>query len=196
MTSVAVILDEEERDVDEEREMEAPPGFRLHTPRGTERQAMEGIPPLLAAHLRETKRRRTMLPREASTAHRNPMHKAHHSSQQLYAAGGSADGRHGEANPMGNNMYPPNHIAARETKLRRGDRRKVSEKRTERGETDYGHDTNACRELKNQIEEAVKSEKLAHLINGIRIGRAKQADNQLREWAAPAVKTKPDVDGK
>ncbi|GJW54172.1 hypothetical protein Tco_0098257 [Tanacetum coccineum] len=61
---------------------------------------------------------------------------------------------------------------------------------------DYGHDTNACRELKNQIEEAVKSEKLAHLINGIRIGRAKQADNQLREWAAPAVKTKPDVDGK
>ncbi|GJZ96785.1 reverse transcriptase domain-containing protein [Tanacetum coccineum] len=41
---------------------------------------------------------------------------------------------------------------------------------------DYGHDTNACRELKNQTEEAVKSGKLSHLIKGIKKGRAKQTD--------------------
>nr|GEZ48966.1 reverse transcriptase domain-containing protein [Tanacetum cinerariifolium] len=39
---------------------------------------------------------------------------------------------------------------------------------------DYGHDTNICRELKNQIEEVVKSGKLAHLIKGSRKGKAKQ----------------------
>nr|GEX80471.1 reverse transcriptase domain-containing protein [Tanacetum cinerariifolium] len=98
------------KDVDEEREMEAPPGFRPQPPRGTEEQTMEGIPSLLATHLRETEtRRRTMSPREAPTAHRIPMQGAHHSSQQLNATRGGADGRHEEATPLGNNMYPPNH---------------------------------------------------------------------------------------
>ncbi|GKB89570.1 hypothetical protein Tco_0961842 [Tanacetum coccineum] len=46
---------------------------------------------------------------------------------------------------------------------------------------DSGYDTNACRELKNQIEEAVKSGKLAHLIKGIKKGRAKQMETQLGE---------------
>ncbi|GJT33611.1 hypothetical protein Tco_0924030 [Tanacetum coccineum] len=33
---------------------------------------------------------------------------------------------------------------------------------------DYGHDTNQCRELKHQIEEAIKSRHLAHLVKGIK----------------------------
>ncbi|GJR69958.1 hypothetical protein Tco_0016023 [Tanacetum coccineum] len=52
------------------------------------------------------------------------------------------------------------------------------------------------RELKNQIEEAFKSRKLAHLIKRIRKGKAKQTDNQLGEWVTPAVKMEPITDGK
>ncbi|GJS79985.1 reverse transcriptase domain-containing protein [Tanacetum coccineum] len=33
---------------------------------------------------------------------------------------------------------------------------------------DHGHDTNQCRELRHQIEEAVKSGQLAHLVKGIK----------------------------
>ncbi|GJU51990.1 reverse transcriptase domain-containing protein [Tanacetum coccineum] len=33
---------------------------------------------------------------------------------------------------------------------------------------DYGHETNQCRELKHQIEEAVKSGQLAHLVKGVK----------------------------
>nr|GFA49444.1 hypothetical protein [Tanacetum cinerariifolium] len=92
MTSVVVIPDREERDeeerdmlrsygmanrlnysdedVDEEREMEASPGLQSQTFRKTEGQRTQGIPLLLAAHLRETeKRRRTLSPRETSFAH-------------------------------------------------------------------------------------------------------------------------------
>ncbi|GJW45622.1 hypothetical protein Tco_0077268 [Tanacetum coccineum] len=39
---------------------------------------------------------------------------------------------------------------------------------------DYGHDTYACRELKNETKEVVKSGKWVHLIKGIRKGRAKR----------------------
>ncbi|GKE22814.1 hypothetical protein Tco_1434326 [Tanacetum coccineum] len=60
----------------------------------------------------------------------------------------------------------------------------------------YSHDTNACRELKNQIEEAVRSGKLTHLIKGIRKGKAKQGDAQLEEWIAPTVKAKQATEGK
>nr|GEW14751.1 reverse transcriptase domain-containing protein [Tanacetum cinerariifolium] len=45
---------------------------------------------------------------------------------------------------------------------------------------DYDHDTNACRELKNKIEEAVKSGKLTHLIKGIRRGKAKKIQSNRR----------------
>ncbi|GJZ02353.1 hypothetical protein Tco_0520314 [Tanacetum coccineum] len=51
-------------------------------------------------------------------------------------------------------------------------------------------------ELKSQIEEAVKSGKLAHLIKGIRKGKAKQMDTQLGEWIAPTVKAEPTTKGK
>ncbi|GJR28759.1 hypothetical protein Tco_1104991 [Tanacetum coccineum] len=61
---------------------------------------------------------------------------------------------------------------------------------------DYGHKTNACRELKNQIEKAVKSGRLAHLIKGIRKGKSKQTDTQLEEWIAHAVKAEPIMEGK
>ncbi|GJR06848.1 hypothetical protein Tco_0529832 [Tanacetum coccineum] len=61
---------------------------------------------------------------------------------------------------------------------------------------DYGHDTNACIKLKSQIEEAVKSGKLAHLIKGIRKAKAKQTDTQLGEWIAPTVKAEPTMKGK
>ncbi|GKD07434.1 hypothetical protein Tco_1187119 [Tanacetum coccineum] len=60
----------------------------------------------------------------------------------------------------------------------------------------YSHDTNACRELKSQIEEAVRSGKLTHLIKGIRMGKAKQVDAQLGEWIAPTVKAKQATEGK
>ncbi|GJS76921.1 hypothetical protein Tco_0726802 [Tanacetum coccineum] len=33
---------------------------------------------------------------------------------------------------------------------------------------DYGHDTNDCRQLRNQIEEVVKSGQLSHLVKGIK----------------------------
>ncbi|GJY06321.1 hypothetical protein Tco_0373375 [Tanacetum coccineum] len=60
----------------------------------------------------------------------------------------------------------------------------------------YGHDTNACRELKIQIEEAVRLGKLAHLIKGSRKGKTKLADAQLGEWIAPTVKAKQATERK
>ncbi|GJZ36636.1 hypothetical protein Tco_0582827, partial [Tanacetum coccineum] len=91
--------------VDEEREIKAPPGFKPQPPRGTEGQAIEGIPSLLAVHLQETeKRRRTLSPRKAPAAHRSPMYEAYHSNQQLHMVGEGADGLHGEANLARNNM--------------------------------------------------------------------------------------------
>ncbi|GJR78242.1 hypothetical protein Tco_0149027 [Tanacetum coccineum] len=50
--------------------------------------------------------------------------------------------------------------------------------------------------LKTKIEEAGKSRKLAHFINGIRKVRTKQTDTQLGEWITPAVKAEPVMDGK
>ncbi|GJW05926.1 hypothetical protein Tco_1568349 [Tanacetum coccineum] len=47
---------------------------------------------------------------------------------------------------------------------------------------DHGHETNQCRELRRQMEEAVKSGKLAHLVKGIKKGKAKTSDTQLGEW--------------
>ncbi|GJV80176.1 hypothetical protein Tco_1516046 [Tanacetum coccineum] len=49
---------------------------------------------------------------------------------------------------------------------------------------DYDNDINVCRELKNQIEEAIKFGKLVHLLRVIRKGKAKQNETQLREWQA------------
>ncbi|GJY71666.1 hypothetical protein Tco_0475369 [Tanacetum coccineum] len=47
---------------------------------------------------------------------------------------------------------------------------------------DHGHDTNQCRELKHQIEEAVKSGQLAHLVKSIKKKKDKVSDIQLGKW--------------
>ncbi|GKA17009.1 reverse transcriptase domain-containing protein [Tanacetum coccineum] len=47
---------------------------------------------------------------------------------------------------------------------------------------DHKHETNQCRELRHQIEEAVKSGQLTHLVKGIKKGKAKASDTQLGEW--------------
>ncbi|GJS95539.1 hypothetical protein Tco_0802507 [Tanacetum coccineum] len=46
---------------------------------------------------------------------------------------------------------------------------------------DHGHDTNDCRQLRNQIEEAVKSGQLSHLVKGIKKERVKTSENQRTE---------------
>ncbi|GJS36636.1 NADH-plastoquinone oxidoreductase subunit 7 [Tanacetum coccineum] len=46
---------------------------------------------------------------------------------------------------------------------------------------DHGHDTNQCQELRHQIEEAVKSGQLAHLVKGIKKKKEKVSDTQLGE---------------
>ncbi|GKC70930.1 reverse transcriptase domain-containing protein, partial [Tanacetum coccineum] len=48
------------------------------------------------------------------------------------------------------------------------------------------HDTNACKELKIQIEEVVKSGKLAHLVKGIRKGKAKPTKLSLENRQCPS----------
>ncbi|GJQ93772.1 reverse transcriptase domain-containing protein [Tanacetum coccineum] len=45
----------------------------------------------------------------------------------------------------------------------------------------YGHETNKCRELKHQIEEAVKTGQLAHLVKGVTKKREKTYDTQSGE---------------
>ncbi|GJU38834.1 hypothetical protein Tco_1191791 [Tanacetum coccineum] len=47
---------------------------------------------------------------------------------------------------------------------------------------DHGHNTDYCRELKRQTEEAYRSGKLAHLVKGIRKGKAKASDTQQGNW--------------
>ncbi|GJT29432.1 reverse transcriptase domain-containing protein [Tanacetum coccineum] len=44
---------------------------------------------------------------------------------------------------------------------------------------DHGHDTNQCRKLRHQIKESLKSGQLAHLVKGIKKGKAKVSDTQL-----------------
>ncbi|GKA16354.1 hypothetical protein Tco_0696101 [Tanacetum coccineum] len=46
---------------------------------------------------------------------------------------------------------------------------------------DHGHDSNDCRQLRNQIEEAVKSGQLSHLVKGIIKERVKAFKNQRTE---------------
>ncbi|GKB84306.1 reverse transcriptase domain-containing protein [Tanacetum coccineum] len=46
---------------------------------------------------------------------------------------------------------------------------------------DYGHETNQCRELKHQIEEAVKSGQLAHLVKGVKEKKEKTTGTRSEE---------------
>ncbi|GJW67110.1 hypothetical protein Tco_0121534 [Tanacetum coccineum] len=47
---------------------------------------------------------------------------------------------------------------------------------------EYGHDTNDYRQLRNQIEEAVKSGQLSHLVKGIKKEKVKASENQRTKW--------------
>nr|GEZ41624.1 hypothetical protein [Tanacetum cinerariifolium] len=77
LQGVATHLNYSIEDVDEERKMKAPPEFQSQPFKETEGQAMQGIPPLLAAHLRKTERkRRTLSPREALVVYRIPANRA------------------------------------------------------------------------------------------------------------------------
>ncbi|GKF14458.1 hypothetical protein Tco_0055920 [Tanacetum coccineum] len=46
---------------------------------------------------------------------------------------------------------------------------------------DHGYDTNQCRELRYQIEEAVKLGRLAHLLEKVKKGKATVSNTQLEE---------------
>ncbi|GJS44315.1 hypothetical protein Tco_0569358 [Tanacetum coccineum] len=46
---------------------------------------------------------------------------------------------------------------------------------------DYGHETNQCRELRHQIEEAVKSGQLAHLVKGVKKEKATGTRSEERK---------------
>lgn len=50
---------------------------------------------------------------------------------------------------------------------------------------DFDHETNSCRDLKKQIEEAVKTGQLAHLVKGIKKGKEKISDTQLGKDTTP-----------
>ncbi|GKB19349.1 hypothetical protein Tco_0853272 [Tanacetum coccineum] len=95
-------------------------------------------------------------------------------------------------------------MQVRGTKLRKEDHGKASRKRIDTNETDiheasqngvHDKDTSKYCEF-HQIEEVVKSGRLAHLIKGIRKGRAKQTDTQLEEWTTPTVNAERVVDEK
>ncbi|GJV10953.1 hypothetical protein Tco_1352494 [Tanacetum coccineum] len=47
---------------------------------------------------------------------------------------------------------------------------------------DHKHETNQCRELRHQIKEAGKTWQLAHLVKGLKKGKAKAFNTQLGEW--------------
>ncbi|GKA51421.1 hypothetical protein Tco_0744617 [Tanacetum coccineum] len=55
---------------------------------------------------------------------------------------------------------------------------KGKEKAPELSLLDHGHETNDCRELRHQIEEAVRLGQLSHLVNGIKKGKTRVTNTQ------------------
>ncbi|GJX37771.1 reverse transcriptase domain-containing protein [Tanacetum coccineum] len=70
-------------------------------------------------------------------------------------------------------------IEGKTLKGRRGPLRTITEDR--RAGIDHGHETNDCLQLRNQIEEAVKSGQLSHLVKGIKKEKVKAFENQRTE---------------
>nr|GEV38607.1 reverse transcriptase domain-containing protein [Tanacetum cinerariifolium] len=290
LQGMATRLNYSSKDVDEKREMKASFGFQPRPYGMTGEPIMGNIPPLLASHIRETKRRRrTLSPREVVGVDRNPPNNIYppnnvnplnniYPSRAVYYTGYLERGHmNDEESPspltkwieefqlLDGLKVPPYvgyydgkgdldefiHAFEGATKMekwnsqkattdswtkytssykqkkrlpkadllsswtttrkrshKKEDHRKGQEGRTEKDETardtskycefhlDYGCDTNAYRELENQIEEVVKLGKLAHLIKGIRKGKAKQTNTQPGEWVAQAVKVEPAMQGK
>ncbi|GKC54015.1 hypothetical protein Tco_1076760 [Tanacetum coccineum] len=88
--------------------------------------------------------------------------------------------------PLPDGLKMPFHVASKRGSRRRTWQFTSSNKEKARvsklSPLDHGHDTNQCRELRHQIEEAVKSGQLAHLVKGIKRKREKVSDTQLGEW--------------
>ncbi|GJV56818.1 hypothetical protein Tco_1457823 [Tanacetum coccineum] len=64
----------------------------------------------------------------------------------------------------------------------KGRETEINSPHTMRSIMDHGHNTNDCRELRHQIEEAVKSRQLSHLVKGIKKGKAKDSEIQQGDW--------------
>ncbi|GKA74449.1 hypothetical protein Tco_0780751 [Tanacetum coccineum] len=62
-----------------------------------------------------------------------------------------------------------------------GSRRSRDKTKYCRFHKNHGYNTNQCRELKHQIEEAVKLGQLVHLVKGVK-KKEKVSDTQLGEW--------------
>ncbi|GKA91020.1 hypothetical protein Tco_0812890 [Tanacetum coccineum] len=56
---------------------------------------------------------------------------------------------------------------------------------------DYGHETNDCHKLRHQIDGAVKSGQISHLVKGIKKGKAKDSDTQHGNWKKGSRDTAP-----
>ncbi|GJU89695.1 hypothetical protein Tco_1302118 [Tanacetum coccineum] len=56
---------------------------------------------------------------------------------------------------------------------------------------DHGHDNNDCHELRHQIEEAVKSGQLYHLVKGIKKGKTKVSNTQQGDRKKENKETTP-----
>ncbi|GJV36831.1 hypothetical protein Tco_1409308 [Tanacetum coccineum] len=204
LQGVVTQLNYSSEDVDEEREMEAPPGYRSQPPGGTEGQGMEGIPLLLVAHLRETeKEENNSIAKRSPECPRKPWRPWEFSRKKSKERRDKYN-PYKEHNPgiLQTLTKSPREILTTEKvgKTFIKPPKMISKARDTSKycefHQDYDHDTNACREMKRQIEEAVKSRKLAHLVKGIRKWKAKLTDTQLGEWVTPAIKTEPVAKGK
>ncbi|GKC55723.1 hypothetical protein Tco_1083321 [Tanacetum coccineum] len=217
LQGVATCLNYSSEDVDEDRELEVPLRFRSQPPRGTKGQAMEGVPPLLAAHLRETKRRRrTLSPKEGESVQAFITRYTDETSQITRL---NEDQRivgfiHGvkikSLVKFISTKLPESYDGLMEkvyswlqaetasegrpiTFMDSNSGEKTPKRRPCEGSRKKNRERRD-RELKRQIKEVVKSGKLAYLVKGIGKGKAKKEDNQLGEWAALTIKAKPTTD--
>ncbi|GJZ57999.1 hypothetical protein Tco_0613493 [Tanacetum coccineum] len=181
LQGVATRLNHSSDDVDKERKLEAPPGFWSQPPGGAEEPAMEGIPLLIAAHLRETeRRRRTLSPIGASDVRREPPNRVNKMEKEgncQHMPTCSCCNFKRALAKSGGKWRPP---VGSSQKLQRP-KKEVSNtlqatKKADQDSSSYQQYKEKGGELKSQIEEAIKSGKLAHLVKEIQKGKAKLTD--------------------
>nr|GEU36723.1 reverse transcriptase domain-containing protein [Tanacetum cinerariifolium] len=194
LQGVKTRLNYSSEDVDEEIKIEAPPRILSEPPREAKEQGVEGIPPLLAAHLHGIERmRRALSPREKPTSSMKTkesqvkikslvkfvstelprsydelMEKVY---SWLQAKETASEGR--SITFMDSNARKKAPEGKAIGRLRKEEQRKKRPIQPR---------------AKKQIEEVVKTGKLTHLVKGIRKGKAKQMKTQLGEWAVPDIK--------